>query len=151
MTKRWLQIMVNCAWIGIALSTYAFLHNKGFAEGSICTINATINCDIVNKGPYSEIAGVPVALIGIIGYIFLFVGALAKMKTPNDRSITTFLLMTASGGFAFSLYLTFLEAFVLRAWCLVCLSSQLVMLLYLIGVVGIAKEERKILRIQDQT
>ncbi|OGL62374.1 hypothetical protein A3C09_04175 [Candidatus Uhrbacteria bacterium RIFCSPHIGHO2_02_FULL_47_44] len=141
MMKKLTHWMVGLAMVGLALSTYSFLHNRGFVSGSICTINATINCDIVNKGPFSEFFGVPVALIGIIGYLFLLIGSLLKIKTPNDRSLTLFLFGIACAGFGFSLYLTSIEATILHAWCLICVLSQLAMLGFIVLITKLAHEE----------
>lgn len=82
----------------------------------------------MNKGPYSEVFGIPVALLGVIGYAFLFLGSLLRARQPEDVGLRWFLLLAASGGLAFSLYLTSLEAFVLRTWCVVCLASQVLMI-----------------------
>ncbi len=133
--------MIAFAIVGIALSTYAFLHNRGFVSGSICTVNATINCDVVNKGPFSEFFGIPVALIGLIGYTFLLIGSILKRKTPNDRSLTLFLFAIAYLGFGFTLYLTSIEATILHAWCLICVSSQLMMFGFIIAITLLAQSE----------
>jgi uncharacterized membrane protein len=139
--KNLLHWMMGFAIVGIVLSSYAFLHNRGFASGSICTINATINCDVVNKGPFSEFFGVPVALIGVIGYVFLLIGTILKRKTPEDRILTLFLFAIAYGGLGFSLYLTAIEATILHAWCLICIGSQLMMLAFAVFVSLIAYKE----------
>jgi uncharacterized membrane protein len=139
--KKLLHWMIGFAIVGIVLSSYAFLHNRGFASGSICTINATINCDVVNKGPFSEFFGVPVALIGMIGYAFLLIGTILKRKTPEDRILTLFLFAIAYGGLGFSLYLTAIEATILHAWCLICIASQLMMLAFAVFVSLIAYKE----------
>jgi uncharacterized membrane protein len=133
--------MIGFSIVGVSLSTYAFLHNRGFASGAICNINSTINCDVVNKGPFSEFFGVSVALIGLIGYTFLLIGSLLKLKTPDDRSLTLFLLALACGGFGFSLYLTSVEAFILHAWCVVCVLSQLSMLGFITATMLLAHKE----------
>jgi len=67
--KKTLLIIAGLAFLGALISGYSFSHHIGFASGELCSPNDTFNCDVVNQGPYSEIGGVPVALIGIIGYI----------------------------------------------------------------------------------
>lgn len=119
-----LKVILLCATIGVALSAYSFAHHYEFVSGALCDINATFNCDIVNRGPFSEIGGVPVSLMGIVGYGFLFVAAMIRLHQPHDRSIAGFLVIASGGAFLFALYLTGIEAFVLRAWCIVCLTSQ---------------------------
>jgi uncharacterized membrane protein len=83
-----------------------------------CSINDVWDCGIVNRGPYSVILGVPVALIGIIGYIFLFLmEALKYWRVVAVASI---------GALAFSLYLAHIEASVLQVWCEYCVGSLIV-------------------------
>jgi uncharacterized membrane protein len=123
--RKLLRLIAAFALLGLALSTYSLLHHESFVSGSLCTFNATFNCDIVNRGPYSEIAGVPVALMGLIGYGFMLVAACLRMRRPADESLLNFLVLVSAGALAFSLYLTGVEAFVLKAWCVVCITSQI--------------------------
>jgi len=122
--NRYLRWIAFLSGVGTLISVYSFLHKEGFTSGALCNLNETFNCDIVNQGIYSDFFGIPVALIGIIGYAFLFLAIVMKMRTPDDRSLTKFILTASVGGFLFALYLSGLEAFVLRAWCIVCLTSQ---------------------------
>ncbi|HLD21228.1 MAG TPA: vitamin K epoxide reductase family protein [Patescibacteria group bacterium] len=122
--SRYINWIIGLATVGVLLSIYSLLHKTGFTSGAICNLSDTFSCDIVNQGPYSEMFGIPVAGIGIVGYFFIFVAALLKRKNPTDRSLSTFLLIASIGGFLFALYLTGLEAFVLHVWCIVCLASQ---------------------------
>lgn len=124
-----LNFIIYLAIIGFFISSYALAHHDSFVSGSFCTIGSSFNCDIVNRGPYSEIYGLPVALIGIIGYFFLAAAAFMKKKWPRDKGISFFLLLSSGGGLVFSGYLTSLEAFVLKAWCLICVSSAAIMVL----------------------
>ncbi len=124
MTRPYVKWIAVLALVGVVLSTYSLLHKTGFTSGALCNLNDTFSCDIVNQGPYSEIAGIPIASIGVVGYLFVFLAALMKLKNPNDRSLSLFLLLACLGGLLFALYLTGLEAFVLYAWCIVCLISQ---------------------------
>lgn len=139
--KKLTTWMIAFAIVGTSLSAYAFLHNRGFVSGSLCTINATINCDVVNKGPFSDFFGVPVALIGLLGYALLLAGSLLKRFHPDDRSLTIFLLALACGGFGFSLYLTSIEATILHAWCLICVMSQIAILGFIVSVILLAHSE----------
>ena len=85
-------------------------------ETAPCSINEKWDCGIVNHSPYAEIHGVPVATIGIAGY--LLIGALALIRRRG------WLLLAALVGTAFALYLTNIEAKVLGVWCLYCVISQ---------------------------
>lgn len=140
--KKTVNILVVLSVIGLVLSLYSFLHFKGFTSGEFCTINETVNCDLVNKGPFSNFFGIPVALIGVLGYGFLLVGSLMKRKKlEQDKDLTIFLLAASYGALGFSLYLTHIEAFVLKAWCLICVLSQITILLFAILITSIAHKE----------
>ncbi len=125
MERRLLVLIIALSILGFGVSAYSFAHHASFISGAFCNLNATFSCDIVNRGPFSTLFGVPVALIGMIGYGFLIAAAAVCLKRPEDLPAKTFLFFAAAGGLAFSAYLTGIEAFVLEAWCLLCLASQL--------------------------
>lgn len=75
---------------------------------------------MVNRSIYSEVAGVPVALIGVLGYCGLL-GLTIFYLRKEDAPVL--LLMGSLAGLAFALYLTYIEGFVLAVWCVLCLSS----------------------------
>jgi len=122
------KILIFLSGCGAALSAYLVYQHYKPAGTSFCDINNYISCDIVNQSIYSEIAGVPVAILGLIAYIVLF---LIAVRTTSKRS-TELLMLLSAGSFLFSLYLTYLEFFVLYAICLLCLISQLIILLFFI-------------------
>lgn len=82
---------------------------------SPCSINEKWDCGIVNHSSYAMIEGIPVALIGIIGYLLILWLGMARQKM--------FVLIASAGGIAFSLYLTHIERDVLGVWCLYCVIS----------------------------
>jgi vitamin-K-epoxide reductase (warfarin-sensitive) len=108
-------LLVILAIAGIVVSVLALrVHNS--TETAPCSINEKWDCGIVNHSPYAEIRGIPVAAIGIAGY--LLIGILALLR---QRGL---LLAAALIGMAFALYLTNIEARVLGVWCLYCVISQ---------------------------
>jgi uncharacterized membrane protein len=108
------------ALVGISVSSISLYHHFGRSKTSFCSFGESFNCDIVNRSQYSVVLGVPVALIGILGYLLILALATVyreKVETP------LMLLIASAGGLGFSLYLTYVEKFVLGAWCILCLSS----------------------------
>jgi uncharacterized membrane protein len=100
---------------GIVVSALALqLHYS--TETAPCSINEKWDCGIVNHSPYAQIRGIPVAAMGIAGY--LLIGILAVLRR---RAL---LLVAVLVGMAFALYLTHIEATVLGVWCLYCVISQ---------------------------
>ena len=149
--KKLLIAMFVLALAGLGIAGYSFAHHEQFVSGSFCTIGATFNCDTVNRGAFSEILGIPVALFGVIGYFFLAITAFATMRL-RDRNLPKLLVAEASLGLAFALYLSGLEAFVIHSWCLLCLSSQIIMLgifAISVAVIKIGSIEKSELRNQN--
>jgi vitamin-K-epoxide reductase (warfarin-sensitive) len=105
---------------GVVVSSVSLQHHYATSKTAFCDIGETFNCDIVNRSEYSSILGIPVALIGILGY-----AALALLATVyRDRRETPSLLFGgAVAGLAFALYLTYVEGHILGVWCILCLSS----------------------------
>jgi uncharacterized membrane protein len=89
-----------------------------------CSVNAKWDCGTVNHSSFAVIGNVPVAAVGILGYIVL--GALALMR---HRLV---LLLAAFAGFCFALRLTMIEQYALGAWCLYCVYSQAIIALLLL-------------------
>jgi vitamin-K-epoxide reductase (warfarin-sensitive) len=80
-----------------------------------CSINEKWDCGIVNHSPFAEIAHVPVAGIGVAGYLVIAGLALARQRRM--------VVLAALVGLGFSLYLTHIEKDVLMVWCLYCVTS----------------------------
>ena len=123
-TARRITLMIAIlALVGIAVSAVALRNHYGHDKSSYCDLGENFNCDIVNRSTYSAVMGIPVALIGILGYATLLALATlyrAKAETP------VMLLIAGLAGLGFALYLTYIEAYVLAVWCILCLSSLIV-------------------------
>lgn len=108
------------ALAGIAVSSISLYHHFGTSKTSFCDFGGSFNCDLVNRSQYSTVLGMPVAFIGICGYLLIL--ALATFYR-NKQETPLALTLASSIGLAFSLYLTYVEKFVLDTWCILCLSS----------------------------
>jgi uncharacterized membrane protein len=105
---------------GIIVSAISLERHYAKSTTSFCEFGEKFNCDIVNRSEYSSITGIPVAGIGVLGYGLL----LALSTLYRQRAETpTRLLLAAAVGLGFALYLTYVEAFELETWCILCLSS----------------------------
>jgi vitamin-K-epoxide reductase (warfarin-sensitive) len=114
---------------GIVDSAISLERHYAKSATSYCDFSQKFSCDIVNRSEYSEIAGIPVAGIGVAGYAALFV----LSTFWRSRGETPFRLLAASlAGLAFALYLTYIEAYQLVTWCILCLIS--LALIFLITV-----------------
>lgn len=102
-----------------------------------CSINERWDCGIVNHSSYSVLYHVPVAAIGIVGYLLIGVLALSRRRI--------LLLVAAILGLAFALHLSSIERNVLEVWCLYCVISQGIIALITLFSLGwlIAAERAK--------
>ena len=92
-----------------------------------CSINDKWDCGVVNHSPYAVMFGVPVAALGIAGYLLIAVLGAARQKT--------WLLISVLLALAFTLYLTNIERSVLEVWCLYCVISQgIIVILSLLSI-----------------
>lgn len=120
------QAIVLLALVGLLVATYLWLYKIGVLGVLQC---GTGSCEYVQTSPYAEIFGVPVALVGVVGYVVLFLIGLAGVQPrfATDRRVTVLLAVLATIGFAFTLYLTAIELFVLHAICRWCVGSAVIM------------------------
>jgi len=102
------------ALAGVVVSSLS-LHVHYSTDVEPCSINAKWDCGIVNHSPFAEILHIPVAAIGIAGYL-----ALAGLALARRRAIA---LTAAVIGLGFALYLTHIERDVLMVYCLYCVIS----------------------------
>jgi vitamin-K-epoxide reductase (warfarin-sensitive) len=114
------------------VSGFSLQRHYAKSATQFCEIGEKFNCDIVNRSEYSTVAGIPVAGIGVAGYAVLLILA-TVYRSQTETPIR--LVVTAFGGFAFALYLTYIEAYVLTTWCILCLTSLL--LIFLITILTI--------------
>ena len=107
-------VLAFLAVLGIAASSLA-LREHYRTDTSPCSINDKWDCGIVNHSPYAVLWGVPVAAIGMTGYLLLALAALKRWYR--------LLSLLSLAGLAFSLYLAHIEAHVLGVWCVYCVVS----------------------------
>ena len=112
--------MIVLATVGLGVAIYlTYVHFAGIKPA--CT--AGESCTKVQTSVYSKLAGVPVALMGLIGYIAIL-GSLLVPESETSRFAT---LMFTIAGFGFSAYLTYRELFSIHAICEWCASSAGIM------------------------
>lgn len=124
-------VFVVLCLAGIVLSSLA-LREHYRTDTSPCSINERWDCGIVNHSPYAVMWGVPVATIGIAGYLLM--GVVAATRSYR------LLLALALAGLSFSLYLTHIEVEILGVYCIYCVGSMgvisLITLLVLVTVIA---------------
>ncbi len=123
-TNRMLIAVVSL--VGLFIALYLTAHALGWTGPLVCGIG---ECETVQASKWAKVGSVPVALIGLLGYLALLVLAVLGIQPGwrGSRAIGGLLLAGATFGFAFSAWLTYLEAFVIHAWCQWCVSSAILM------------------------
>jgi uncharacterized membrane protein len=120
------QAIVLLALVGLLVATYLWLYKIGVLGELQC---GTGSCEYVQTSRYAELFGLPVAFYGVVGYAALFGVGIAGLQPrfATNRRVGTVLAVLATVGFAFSLYLTAIELFVLHAICRWCVVSAVIM------------------------
>jgi uncharacterized membrane protein len=125
--RSWLMRLLALAGTGVsAYLTYAHLTDQSVACGG------SHACDTVQQSVYSEVAGIPIALLGLAAYAVLLVLTLLPGRIPD--SLDTYIPLATFGisliGVLYSAYLTYLELFVIRAICRWCLGSAIIITVF---------------------
>jgi uncharacterized membrane protein len=130
---RWLIAFL--AFAGVVAASMA-LREHYRVEASPCSINEKWDCGTVNKSRFAVIGGVPVADIGIAGYLLLAGLAIGRRWR--------LLAAAAVPAFAFSLYLAHIEKDILEVWCIYCvISLGIISLITVLSWVALVMNWRK--------
>ena len=133
------QAITVLALAGCFVALYLWLHQLGVVGDLRC---GTGGCDTVQASRYAVLLGLPVALYGVVGYAVLFALGLAGVRAAVRArpGSDVLLVVVASLGFAFTLYLTGLELFVIHALCRWCLGSAAIMTaIWLLSLAGLRR------------
>lgn len=119
------------ALVGLFVSAYLLLYSMGYYGDILCGTGA---CEVVQTSDYAVFLGLPVPAWGTAWYAAVLTLALVAANGGTAASTPARLLgLLAAGGLAFSAYLTWIEAFVLEAWCRWCVvSAVLTVLIFLL-------------------
>lgn len=113
------------ALIGTLIAAYMSLFKLGVIETLACGTGA---CESVQSSPWAVFLGIPVPFWGFAGYGLILALAFAGVR-PNlsgDRRIGIALLVLTGFAFAYSMYLSWVEATLIQAWCRWCIGSAIV-------------------------
>lgn len=113
------------ALVGLAVSTYLLTVHWGWWNAVCLGVG---NCELVNTSRYSEFLGFPVALLGMGVYGGIFLLGAALVRGITGAWISRLVFIGGAIGVVFSLYLTYIEVFVLYEICPWCVLSALIIL-----------------------
>jgi uncharacterized membrane protein len=139
MDKRLTQVTIALAVIGLLVSIYMMIY-KITGNDSMCIGSG--GCSVVNASRYSEVNGIPVAALGIVGYAAIL-GVLWLERRPGffktNGSMIFFGLSLM--GFLFTVWLIYVEIALIKAYCPFCLTSQAVMtVIFILSVIRVVRQ-----------
>ena len=124
------RVMIVLAVLGLGDATYlTIVHYGGLILVCTASHNGASPCETVQTSQYAELAGVPVALLGAIGYV----GIISSLLLPEREWTRLATLALTLFGFGFSAYLTYRELFSIHAICEECATSAVFLTLLFIG------------------
>lgn len=120
------MLIALLALIGALVALYLTLYKVGALGNIACSVGS---CETVNLSRWATFLGLPVAAWGLGAYIVLLALSLAGLQpsTEGSRPIALALVGVSGWSFLFSMWLTYLELFVIRAICMWCVISALIM------------------------
>lgn len=126
--------------VGLVISVF-LAYEYSQTDPIACPITGS-GCEIVRKSAYSSLLGISLPYLGLVFYLML--AALSVFLTQSfNRLISLFRLFVSFSGFIFGLYLTYLEAFVIGAYCIWCLASFIVsIIIFVLCLTKIQNENR---------
>ena len=139
MDKRLTQITVALAILGLLVSIYMTIY-KFSANDKMCLGSG--DCSTVNASRYSEVNGIPVALIGVLGYAAIIGIHLLEKKNEFLESNGSMIFFGISLiGFLFTLWLVYVEIALLKALCPFCVTSQITMtIIFILSIVRVVRQ-----------
>ncbi len=144
--KNWQALVIQLLAIpGILLAYYLLLYHNGVLF-TTCGVSELFDCGQVSGpgSPYSSIGPIPVALLGLIGYLAIFMAVwLGNWSRTVEEYLPEILIGLVGLAFFFTLGLTLLELLVIHAFCQFCLYSAAIVLVMTILAVSLLISRRK--------
>jgi uncharacterized membrane protein len=132
-TVRWYEPSLLIAVLGLAISTYLTIEHFTSSSLLACPESATINCQKVTTSKWSHIAGIPVAVLGLVYFVVMV--ALLLPPVWRSRNLDPVRIAAAAAGVAMALYLLWIELFRVDAICLWCTAVHVCTVLLLGAIV----------------
>ena len=139
MEKRLSQLAIILAIVGLLVSIYMTIY-KITSNDSMCIGSG--DCKTVNASRYAEVYGIPVAVLGVAGYLAILAVLFLERKPGFFQENGTLLFFGLSlTGFLFTLYLIFVEVALIKAYCPFCITSQTMMtIIFIISVIRLVRQ-----------
>lgn len=139
MEKRLSQLAIVFTIIGLLVSVYMTIFKITNNE-SMCI--GSHGCSVVNSSRYAEVYGIPVAVLGVVGYAAILAVLFLERRPGFFQENGTLLFFGLSlTGFLFTLYLIYVEVALIKAYCPFCITSQVAMtLIFILSVIRLIRQ-----------
>jgi len=139
MDKRFRQITFALLILGLLVSIYMTIY-KVTSNDNMCV--GSKDCSVVNASKYSEVNGIPVAVVGMLGYSALLAILVLERKSDFFKTNGSMIFFGITLiGFFFTLWLVYVEVALLKAYCPFCITSQISMtLIFILSVIRIVRQ-----------
>ena len=139
MDKRLNQALIVLTIIGLLVSIYMTIYKYTEAD-NMCLGSG--DCHTVNFSKYADVNGIPVAVVGVFGYLSILSVLLLEKRQAFFRTNGNMILFGLSiTGFLFTLWLIYVEVALLQAYCPFCLTSQATMtIIFILSVIRVVRQ-----------
>jgi uncharacterized membrane protein len=137
---KWLyRVSAILVVVGLLVSIYMTIY-KVTSNEALCLGSG--DCSTVNASRYSEVYGIPVAIVGIAGYLAILLAHWYERREKFFEKNSPMLIFgLALAGFLFTVYLIYIEFAILRAFCPFCLTSQAAMtIIFIISIIRLVRQ-----------
>ncbi|MBS3128971.1 vitamin K epoxide reductase family protein [Candidatus Woesearchaeota archaeon] len=151
MNKKIAWFVVLLAFLGILLTFYlTWLHyNPPAPDEEILGCLTGSGCSAVTTSEYSYFLGIPVAVLGLVTYIIIFLLSILflflKSEEKRKEQVSMIILLLSFIGTLFQAYLTYLSATIIRAYCSLCITSEVFITLIFVLSCILNKEKLKMI------
>jgi uncharacterized membrane protein len=125
------------ALAGLFVALYLTLYKLGYIGNLVCAVGS---CEVVQTSKWATLLGYPVAVWGVVYYVGVLAISLAGLSPSlvDDKRLSQLLVVITATGVLFSLWLTYLELFVIEAICMWCVvSAVLAAVLFVIALLDL--------------
>jgi len=139
MDKRLKQVTIALSILGLLVAIYMTIFKLTNNE-KMCIGSG--GCTIVNSSGYSEIRGIPVAVVGVLGYLSILAVFYLERRPGFFQTNGTMIQFTITlTGFLFTVWLVFVEVALIKAYCPFCITSQVAMtIIFILTVIRVIKQ-----------
>lgn len=134
------RLIFSFSLLGFTVSSF-LLYEYNLSGSMLCPTGT--GCDIVRASPYSSFLGISIPILGVVFYLTMAILSVVHSHDLPTKLIKKLQLVFALAGVGFGVYLTYLEAFVINAFCFWCVVSFIISLIILLIVLLRRKHENR--------